>query len=90
MSSECLAPIACPECGSAEARRVCWTSWGGFLGPVLFGLVCCLDCGTRYGSRSGAAEKHAARSYLRVFGPLALLLTAAAFAGIALMQIWPT
>jgi hypothetical protein len=89
MSSECLASMTCPACGASDARRVRWTSWGGFLGPFLFSLVCCLGCGTRYGSRTGQVEKHAAKSYLRVLGPLALLLTAAVFAAIALMHVWP-
>jgi hypothetical protein len=87
MSPECLAGSACPECGSADARRVRWTSWGGFLGPLLFGLVRCLGCGTRYVSRTGQVEKHAAKSYLRVLGPLALLLTAATLAAVALLHV---
>jgi hypothetical protein len=89
MSSECLARIPCPECGSSDARSVCWTSWGGFLGPFLFRLVRCLDCGNRYLSRTGQQEHQAAKSYLRILFPLTLWLTAAVIAAIALLQVRP-
>jgi hypothetical protein len=90
MSSDCVAFIPCPKCGSNEARRVRWTSWGGFLGPLLFRLVCCLGCGTRYVARTGQVEQYAAKSYLRVLGPLALLLTAAMLAALALLYVCPS
>jgi hypothetical protein len=87
MSSECVADVLCPECGSAASRRVRWTIWGGFFGPFFFQLVRCLGCGTRYTGRTGQAEKQAAHRYLRVLAPVVLLSASAVLAFLSLMLV---
>jgi hypothetical protein len=47
----------CPKCGSFgvdDIRKVNYTWWGGFLGPLLFHRVKCKRCGTTYNGKTGA------------------------------------
>ena len=45
MKTTAAACAPCPACESRDARRVCWTPWGGLIGPLLLGLVRCRACG---------------------------------------------
>jgi hypothetical protein len=44
---------ACPKCQNTLARKVGFTWWGGALGPRLFSVVQCTQCGTRYNGKTG-------------------------------------
>jgi len=56
----------CPKCGSADAQKVKYTWWGGFLGPSMFSLVKCNSCGTQYNSKTGKPAQTAILIYLLV------------------------
>jgi hypothetical protein len=43
----------CPKCNTASASKVGFTWWGGALGPRLFKVVKCQQCGTQYNGRTG-------------------------------------
>jgi hypothetical protein len=43
----------CPACGSRDAKRIIWTLWGSFWGPLILCHVRCQECGTAYNGRSG-------------------------------------
>ncbi len=38
----------CPDCGNPEIKRVRFTWWGGFLGPLLFKQLTCRECGAKF------------------------------------------
>jgi hypothetical protein len=64
----------CPKCGGKDVVRIRWTPWGGFLGPLLFRLVRCLDCGSRHAARTKASERQVIGSYLRIVMPLVVVV----------------
>lgn len=43
----------CPKCQAASASKVGFNWWGGALGPRLFHVVKCNQCGTQYNGRTG-------------------------------------
>ncbi len=43
----------CPKCGAASASKVGFNWWGGAVGPRLFHVVKCNQCGTQYNGRTG-------------------------------------
>jgi uncharacterized protein (DUF983 family) len=43
----------CPKCGSQSATKVGFNWWGGALGPRLFHVVKCSQCGTQYNGKTG-------------------------------------
>jgi hypothetical protein len=43
----------CPYCGAADATRVYWTFWGGWIGPLIINQVRCNECGTNYNGTHG-------------------------------------
>lgn len=61
MSSTQNAP--CPNCKSTDAERVSFTWWGGWMGPRLFKLVKCRNCGTQYNGRTGRSNTTAIAIY---------------------------
>lgn len=63
----------CPRCGEEDAKRVLWTPWGSFLGPVLFTHVRCPGCGYAYNGKSGRSNLVPALVFVTV--PLLLILT---------------
>ena len=56
----------CPSCGSACAKKVKWTLWGGALGPSMFCHVKCQSCGTTYNGKTGRSNAKAITIYLVV------------------------
>ncbi len=68
----------CPKCQSSDVKRVTYTWWGGILGPKLFNLVRCNQCGEQFNGRTGASSKKAIRIYFLV-SSIAVVLIAIAF-----------
>jgi DNA-directed RNA polymerase subunit RPC12/RpoP len=62
----------CPRCGSRGARRVTWTAWGSFYGPVLFTHVRCPRCGYKYNGKTGRSNLVPAIFFVAI--PLLLIL----------------
>lgn len=54
MANNSYAP--CPNCGSTSVERVRYTLWGGFIGPLIFHLVKCNDCGKTYNGKTGGKK----------------------------------
>ena len=79
-----VACVPCPACESRDARRVCWTPWGGLIGPLLLGLVRCRACGVRYRARTGEPE----RTVIRRFHPVLASLTVGLVAFIAVVGFY--
>lgn len=48
-------PETCPQCGSRRSAKISFTMWGGAVGPMVFGLVRCKECGQQYMRKSGKA-----------------------------------
>lgn len=69
-------PQPCPYCNASEASRVRFTPWGGVVGPRLFSLVKCTDCGKHFNGRSGTRVEKAIRLYTTVSLALLALLVA--------------
>jgi transcription elongation factor Elf1 len=46
-------PNTCPQCGSGRNAKISFTMWGGAVGPAVFGLVKCKECGQQYMRKSG-------------------------------------
>ena len=64
----------CPSCAHDSAHRICFTAWGGVIGPRVFSLVKCAACGVQYNGKSGRRVEKAIRVYTTVaLGVLILL-----------------
>lgn len=46
-------PGTCPHCGSRRSKKISFTMWGGVVGPKVFSLVKCAECGQQYQKKSG-------------------------------------
>ncbi|MBY0526081.1 MAG: hypothetical protein K2R98_21985 [Gemmataceae bacterium] len=46
----------CPQCDSGGAKRVKYTMWGSFYGPILFTHVRCPECGYCYNGKTGRSN----------------------------------
>jgi predicted Zn finger-like uncharacterized protein len=46
----------CPRCGAEDPKRVKWTPWGSFYGPLLFNHVRCRKCKYAYNGRTGGSN----------------------------------
>lgn len=46
-------PGTCPGCGSRRSKKISFTMWGGVVGPALFKLVKCSECGQQYNRETG-------------------------------------
>ncbi len=46
-------PETCPSCGSRRSKKISFTWWGGAVGPAIFSLVKCAECGQQYNRKSG-------------------------------------
>lgn len=46
-------PETCPQCGSRRSKKISFTFWGGAVGPAIFKLVKCQECGQQYNRKSG-------------------------------------
>lgn len=73
----------CPICGGASARRVRWTPWGGFLGPLVFQLMRCQMCGGRFGGRSRLPEARVIKRYLHTVAPVVMVVCFVLLCGLA-------
>jgi hypothetical protein len=62
----------CPNCGAADASKVSFTWWGGFLGPAIINTVRCNECGTSYNGIHG--DYNTTRIVLYTVIPLAIVL----------------
>lgn len=68
-------PNTCPRCGSRRSKKVSFTLWGGAVGPKVFALVTCKECGQQYQMKSGKPfEWIHIIMYSLVVGGLAVLL----------------
>jgi hypothetical protein len=56
--------INCPICGCSHATAVRHVAWGGFAAPIVYRLVRCVACGTRFSARSGRHEGELVRGYV--------------------------
>ncbi len=43
----------CPQCQNTQTGTVGFTWWGGVLGPRIFSVVRCLNCGLQYNGKKG-------------------------------------
>jgi hypothetical protein len=43
----------CPKCGMTRPLKVGFTWWGGVVGPALFHVVRCDNCGKQYNGKTG-------------------------------------
>jgi hypothetical protein len=72
------ATAACPKCNATSASKVSFTWWGGALGPKLFSVVKCHQCGAQYNGKTGATLTKVIIGYqavaLVVFGGIWLWL----------------
>jgi hypothetical protein len=48
-------PETCPTCGSRRSSKISFTWWGGVVGPSVFSLVKCAECGQQYNRKTGKA-----------------------------------
>jgi hypothetical protein len=71
---------ACPNCQGTEAEKVSFTWWGGWMGPKLFNLVKCRNCGTTYNGKTGRSSTSAIAVY-------AVVVAFVAFAGTCLFLV---
>jgi hypothetical protein len=46
-------PDTCPNCGSRRSTKISFTWWGGVVGPSIFSLVKCAECGQQYNRKTG-------------------------------------
>ena len=46
-------PETCPGCGSRRSKKVSFNWWGGAVGPAIFSLVKCSECGKQYNRKTG-------------------------------------
>jgi LSD1 subclass zinc finger protein len=79
--SSCRAMLykPCPRCGEEGAKRIAWTPWGSYLGPLLFTHVRCPVCGYAYNGKSG--RSNAVPAIFLVAVPLLLILAILAALG---------
>jgi uncharacterized Zn finger protein len=54
----------CPTCGKQDAKKVNYTWWGGVLGPRLFNMVKCNNCGTEFNGKTGKSNRNNIIIYL--------------------------
>jgi hypothetical protein len=73
----------CPMCGGKETRRVRWTPWGGIVGPLVFKLMRCKDCGSRFGGRSKHSEDRVMRAHVKTVAPVLLVVSVLVLCGLA-------
>ena len=45
----------CPFCSAEAAKKISVTWWGGLLGPRLFSVVRCLECGRSFNGKKGTS-----------------------------------
>lgn len=80
----------CPQCGSpGHATKVIYTWWGGFIGPLIFSLVQCSECGAQYNGSSGSDSSTGVTVWkvLSIISiVIALLLIAFSFIGSRMIQ----
>jgi hypothetical protein len=69
-------PGTCPNCRSRRSRKVWSTWWGGFFGPIVFGIVRCRQCGKQYNGKTGVpiGAKHIVTYYAVTLGTIFLLI----------------
>jgi transcription elongation factor Elf1 len=48
-------PDTCPTCGCRRSSKISFTWWGGVVGPSMFNLVACRECGQQYNRKTGKA-----------------------------------
>ena len=66
--------VQCPKCGDTSAEKVKYTWWGGMLGPRLFNIVKCNNCGTSYNGKTGQSSTTAIVIYTVVGLALAIVV----------------
>lgn len=64
----------CPKCGNSNAQKVTYTWWGGMLGPRMFNIVKCNNCGTSYNGKTGQGSTTAIVIYTVVALVLAIVV----------------
>ena len=77
--SNSLPPFAsfpCPQCRRTNVRKVGFTLWGGFLGPIMFNHIECQGCGTTYNGKTGKSNAAAIAVYVAVSIVVVLILYA--------------
>jgi hypothetical protein len=75
------ASAPCPSCGNTQTGTVGFTWWGGIVGPRIFNVVRCLNCGTQYNGKKGTyLGKSIAMYYGIVFGIVILFAIIGAMA----------
>ena len=70
----------CPRCGAEDPKRVKWTPWGNFYGPMLFNHVRCRKCQYAYNGRTGGSNLIWAIIFVTI--PLVLIV------GIIVGMVW--
>jgi rubredoxin/bifunctional DNA-binding transcriptional regulator/antitoxin component of YhaV-PrlF toxin-antitoxin module len=72
--------VPCPQCGSADIKKVNFTWWGGLLGPRLFNHVKCNSCGFKYNGKTGKPNTTAIIIYslaaMFIFGTISFIAVA--------------
>jgi hypothetical protein len=65
----------CPKCRHKNAIEVKFTWWGGIIGPKMFNVVKCLECGTQFNGDKGKLLNDVIIIYLIIIiGAFATLL----------------
>jgi rubredoxin len=76
-------PVTCPACGSPDAKKLFYSSQGGFIWTPFLNFMKCRKCGTRFDGKTGQQDPQVPK-LMRVISVLIILGFVGLIVGLAL------